>query len=85
MKVISIFRDLQDNGHIYRPGDKFPRDGVSVSDERIMELSTANNARGKPLIAAETPVKPAGKKPKEQAKRAPRGAKKAVSGRNKEG
>lgn len=84
MKVISIFRDLQDNGHIYRPGDKFPRDGVSVSDERIMELSTANNARGKPLIAAQTPVKPANDKPKEIPTEAKKPAQRARRGRKKE-
>ena len=49
-KVIAKFADLKDNKHLYRPGDKYPRDGVEVDDERIAELSTANNALRKPLI-----------------------------------
>lgn len=49
-KAISYFKDMKDNMHSYNPGDTFPRDGLSVSDERIAELSTANNRRGKPVI-----------------------------------
>lgn len=49
-KVICYFTDLQDNKHPYNVGDIFPRDGLSVSEERIKELSENNNRRRKPLI-----------------------------------
>ncbi len=49
-KVIKDFADLQDKGYVYRAGDKFPREGFEVSDERIEELATAKNRRGIPLI-----------------------------------
>lgn len=49
-KVIAYFTDLQDNGHVYHAGDIFPRRGLAVSDERIAELSSANNKRGRALI-----------------------------------
>lgn len=51
-KVVKDFRDLMDNGHVYRAGDEFPRFGVDVDDERIAELSTRNNRRGEILIEA---------------------------------
>lgn len=49
-RVVAIFADLQDREHVYYPGDAFPRDGAEVSEERLRELSTANNRLGKPLI-----------------------------------
>lgn len=49
-KAISYFKDMKDNMHPYSPGDTFPRAGLSVSEERLNELSTANNRRGKPVI-----------------------------------
>ncbi|PTI11268.1 Rho termination factor N-terminal domain-containing protein [Staphylococcus warneri] len=49
-KVIEYFTDLQDNNHEYNVGDTFPHDGLSVSDERLTELSTKNNRQNKPLI-----------------------------------
>ena len=49
-KVLKTFADLQDNKHLYRPGDSFPRPGVSVSDERIKELSSNNNLMREILI-----------------------------------
>ena len=51
-KVIKYFTDLQDNDYAYNAGDTFPRKGKKVSDERIAELSSANNKRGIPLIEA---------------------------------
>lgn len=48
--AVSDFTDLQDNRHAYHTGDKFPRVGLTVSDERIAELLSANNRRGKPMI-----------------------------------
>ena len=49
-RVVYKFSDLQDNGHIYRPGDVYPRDGMPSSDERIDALSTGKNNIGIPLI-----------------------------------
>ena len=42
-KVIRFFTDLQDNDYPYNEGDIFPRDGLSVSKERLVELSSTNN------------------------------------------
>lgn len=42
-KVVKDFKDLKDNGHVYRTGDLFPRFGVNVGDERIAELSSNRN------------------------------------------
>jgi len=49
-KCIIFFKDLHDKSFEYRPGDIFPRSGLKVSQERIEELSTDKNRRGKPLI-----------------------------------
>ena len=49
-KVIEYFEDLQDNGRPYHVGDIFPREGISVSVDRLTELSTNKNRRKKPLI-----------------------------------
>ena len=37
-KVIHYFTDLQDFNHPYDVGDTFPRQGVSVTEERLKEL-----------------------------------------------
>lgn len=52
-RVLSEFADSQDGYHIYKAGDKFPRDGKLVSGFRIAELATDRNAIGKPLIQEE--------------------------------
>lgn len=49
-RVAEYFTDLQDNNHEYHAGDKFPRDGVEVTVNRIKELSTSANRRGIALI-----------------------------------
>ena len=49
-KVIRYFEDLQDNNHPYTEGDIFPREGLSVSDNRIKELSGSDNLQKTPLI-----------------------------------
>ena len=49
-KVLERFTDLQDNRHEYNPGDKFPREGLVVSEERLAELSTDKNRQKRPLI-----------------------------------
>lgn len=50
-KVIKEFRDLQDDNHIYRVGDKYPRKG-RAKNERIEELSGHDNKCKVPLIEA---------------------------------
>lgn len=55
--VIKPFTDLQDNRHVYRAGDKYPRPGFSVSMERINALASSNNKRHEALIMlVEEPV-----------------------------
>jgi hypothetical protein len=49
-RVIRYFTDLQDNDYAYNVGDVFPRQGMSVSDERFAELASANNRQKTPLI-----------------------------------
>lgn len=49
-KVLAYFTDLQDNNHKYNEGDTFPRCGLSVSEQRLQELSTTNNRRNIKLI-----------------------------------
>ena len=48
--VIHDFCDMTDKKHVYRVGDKFPRNGVTVTKERIAELASSKNKIGKPLI-----------------------------------
>lgn len=49
-RVICYFEDLQDNEHAYNVGDNFPRAGMSVTEERLKELSGYENRQNKPLI-----------------------------------
>lgn len=49
-KVIRYFEDIQDEMHPYNIGDIFPRDGMSVSADRLDELSTERNLQKTPLI-----------------------------------
>ena len=49
-KVIRYFTDLQDNGYAYNAGDTFPRNGMTVTADRITELSSSANKQGVPLI-----------------------------------
>lgn len=56
-KVIRYFTDLQDDEYIYREGDTYPREGLTPTTERIVELSTNRNLQGVPLIKeVEEPV-----------------------------
>lgn len=48
--VIEDFTDAQDDRHIYREGDKFPRKG-RAKKVRVEELLSSDNKRGMPLIA----------------------------------
>lgn len=52
-RVVRYFTDLQDNNHAYEAGDTFPRDGMSVSQERIDELASMNNRQHTVLIQYE--------------------------------
>ena len=49
-KVIRDFTDLNDNRHIYRVGDEYPRSGNKVSESRIKELAGYSNNHGEPVI-----------------------------------
>lgn len=51
-KVVEAFTDLKDNNHVYLAGDDFPRKGAKVSEERVAELASADNKRGRVLIKA---------------------------------
>ena len=50
-KVIKMFKDLKDNGYLYKEGDAYPREGKKVAKKRIAELASEENRRGEPLIA----------------------------------
>ena len=49
-KVIVTFSDLEDNGHLYKAGDTYPRNGVSPTEDRVEFLSSNRNLIGKPVI-----------------------------------
>lgn len=49
-KVLRYFEDIQDEMHPYNIGDKFPREGMRVSADRLTELSTDRNLQRTPLI-----------------------------------
>ena len=63
-KVIKFFTDLQDNNYPYGVGDTYPRQGLTVTEERIAELAGSNNKQGQPLIelVKEAPAKKTTKK-----------------------
>lgn len=48
-RVVTPFTDLQDNNHVYKTGDAYPRKG-RAKKERVEELSTVQNLRGVVLI-----------------------------------
>ena len=51
--VISSFKDLTDNEHVYSVGDEFPRAGKKIeeiTEERLQELTTCGNKKGRELI-----------------------------------
>ena len=52
-RVLKKFRDLQDGGRLYEPGDKYPRPGLEVDDSRLEELSSNRNRRGVALIVSD--------------------------------
>lgn len=51
--VISSFKDLTDNSFEYKVGDFFPREGRAINEiteERLKQLLTPNNQKGRILI-----------------------------------
>jgi hypothetical protein len=83
-KAIAVFRDLQD-GHVYHPGDDFPRAGLTVDAKRINELATNNNRLGRALIqAVEQPVQHAKAEVKEEPKETTKPTQKPRRSRKKE-
>lgn len=54
-KYVSVYekkwKDLEDNNHIYKKSDVYPREGLEVSKKRIKELSSTKNKIGEVLIA----------------------------------
>lgn len=56
--VLEMFGDAEDSSRTYMPGDIYPIVGVEPTEERIKELSTDANKRGRPVIKAmdEEPV-----------------------------
>lgn len=44
------FADLKDGKRLYHEGEAFPRDGLTVSEERLAYLSGSDNLMGYPLI-----------------------------------
>lgn len=49
-RVVSSFKDLKDDDHIYLVGEEFPRKGKRPSQERIDELLGSDNKQGRPVI-----------------------------------
>lgn len=48
--VLVDFVDLKDNNRVYRAGDKYPRTGLRVGEERINELISPGNKLGRAVI-----------------------------------
>lgn len=48
--VIENFTDLKAGGRVYRKGEAFPGKGLTVTEERLKELSTTENKRKTILI-----------------------------------
>lgn len=48
--VVVPFIDLEDGHHMYRKGDIYPREGLNVSDERIMQLLSTQNKAHKSFL-----------------------------------
>lgn len=51
-RTVTAFMDMKDNGYVYCSDDRYPRDGLEPTQERIEELAGSNNKRGMPLIEA---------------------------------
>lgn len=51
------FADSWDGNHVYEVGDRYPRAGVTVTNNRLEELLSDDNSIGTPVIALERPEK----------------------------
>jgi hypothetical protein len=50
-EAIINFKDGQDNGKLYKKGERYPKPAnKKLEDERIEELLSSNNKVGKPVI-----------------------------------
>lgn len=50
--VYKAWKDFEDNDHLYKKGDTYPREGLKPTKKRIKELSSKNNKIGEILIEA---------------------------------
>ena len=80
-RVVSTFADLQDGKHLYKPGDTFPRQGLTVDAARIAQLASCDNATGKALIEA---VEPENDEPKETPTEQPKSSMRGRRSRKRE-
>ena len=58
-KVVADFKDLRDGGYEYKVGDTYPRQGMAVSGERVIALSTPTSGRGaliEEVVVNEPPI-----------------------------
>lgn len=58
-RVVHEFYDLQDSCKYYLPGDTFPREGLSVGEERLEMLASDRTSLGVPVIEKVEEEKPA--------------------------
>lgn len=50
--VYKAWKDMEDENHLYKKGDIYPREGLKPTKKRIKELSSKNNKIGEILIEA---------------------------------
>lgn len=50
--VYKAFKDFEDDEHLYKKGDTYPREGLKPTKKRINELSSKKNKIGEILIEA---------------------------------
>lgn len=50
--IYDIWKDKEDDDHIYKKGDTYPREGLKPTKKRISELSSKKNKIGEVLIEA---------------------------------
>lgn len=55
-RVVHAFRDREDRMTYYHEGATFPRDGVSVTEERLAYLAGKQNRMQTPLIEKVDPA-----------------------------
>lgn len=52
-RVLENFRETQDDMHLYKKGESYPREGYEPTKERIKQLITDDNKEGRPFIVEE--------------------------------